>query len=447
MDKFLKNAIILILFSLALAFIYFTFYIPIGQDEGVFVTISRGIWNGRLPYRDFFDHKPPGIYFLLMPLSILGESFFSFRLFSLMINIFTSIFIYKISENFKKATGLFSAVSYLFVVYIFEGYYLLAEPFLALVLTFSFYLFLIHKSKKGYFLFGFSLFLALLIKQPAIVSVILLLIFSYFEERSFKNFKYVLFGIFFPFLVLFIWLILLQVVPDFFEQVFFSNFYYPKHDISRVFIRTWTLLSASWYFLFLFFYFILTIKMVNKKMLIFLILLPIPFYLIREYPHYWIQSLPFLVIASSIGFSRMFCKNKIMLVSIFVLFALTSTSTIKWFSWMHNNIWRDQSMEQSEARVFINSLDVKNIYAENRFVPFYTFSNKNIVSKYLYNTEITNHYDSEVKILDNLTKVDNIVILWPSDGNVYSKNIENYVKTLRLVKNFPNLRMSIYLKD
>jgi hypothetical protein len=39
-----------------------TLFFAIERDGGAFLTIARGLLDGRLPYRDFFDHKPPGIY-------------------------------------------------------------------------------------------------------------------------------------------------------------------------------------------------------------------------------------------------------------------------------------------------------------------------------------------------------------------------------------------------
>jgi hypothetical protein len=35
-----------------------------GRDSGVFVTIAQGILRGEIPYRDFWDHKAPGIYYI-----------------------------------------------------------------------------------------------------------------------------------------------------------------------------------------------------------------------------------------------------------------------------------------------------------------------------------------------------------------------------------------------
>ena len=32
------------------------------DDAAIFVTVGEGIWRGELPYRDLWDHKPPGIY-------------------------------------------------------------------------------------------------------------------------------------------------------------------------------------------------------------------------------------------------------------------------------------------------------------------------------------------------------------------------------------------------
>jgi hypothetical protein len=39
-----------------------TFLLPAGGDGGVFLNMGRGLVDGLLPYRDLWDHKPPGIY-------------------------------------------------------------------------------------------------------------------------------------------------------------------------------------------------------------------------------------------------------------------------------------------------------------------------------------------------------------------------------------------------
>jgi len=44
---------------------------PFDHDEGTYATIAQGVLNGELPYRDYFDHKPPLIY-VWYALSFLG---------------------------------------------------------------------------------------------------------------------------------------------------------------------------------------------------------------------------------------------------------------------------------------------------------------------------------------------------------------------------------------
>src|SRR3989337_1933133 len=35
---------------------------PFERDEGVYATIAQGLLDGRVPYRDLFDNKPPLVY-------------------------------------------------------------------------------------------------------------------------------------------------------------------------------------------------------------------------------------------------------------------------------------------------------------------------------------------------------------------------------------------------
>jgi 4-amino-4-deoxy-L-arabinose transferase-like glycosyltransferase len=46
--------------------------VPLDRDEGVFGSIGQGILRGELPYRDLYDHKPPGLYYLIALAVALG---------------------------------------------------------------------------------------------------------------------------------------------------------------------------------------------------------------------------------------------------------------------------------------------------------------------------------------------------------------------------------------
>ena len=41
-----------------------TFMTPVSNDAGAYLAVADAILAGKLPYRDLFDHKPPGIYYL-----------------------------------------------------------------------------------------------------------------------------------------------------------------------------------------------------------------------------------------------------------------------------------------------------------------------------------------------------------------------------------------------
>lgn len=50
---------------------------PLGRDQAAFALVGRLAWEGRLPYRDVFEHKPPGLlllYALVAPLGDLGPA-------------------------------------------------------------------------------------------------------------------------------------------------------------------------------------------------------------------------------------------------------------------------------------------------------------------------------------------------------------------------------------
>src|SRR5689334_7199225 len=54
---------------------------PLGHDQSIHYVVAREwLLHGSLPYRDFFDHKPPGIYLLHMAaMSIFGPHEWAIR--------------------------------------------------------------------------------------------------------------------------------------------------------------------------------------------------------------------------------------------------------------------------------------------------------------------------------------------------------------------------------
>jgi len=75
-----------LLFLLALFLLPILLYLPFAgtpfeRDEGVYATVAQGVLEGRVPYRDLFDNKPPLVYiWYAMSFTLFGESVFAPRI-------------------------------------------------------------------------------------------------------------------------------------------------------------------------------------------------------------------------------------------------------------------------------------------------------------------------------------------------------------------------------
>lgn len=65
MSKELMPPLLLFIVTIILSFTLTPFITGIGHDKQVFIYGAMTIWKGEMPYRNFFDHKPPVIYLLL----------------------------------------------------------------------------------------------------------------------------------------------------------------------------------------------------------------------------------------------------------------------------------------------------------------------------------------------------------------------------------------------
>src|SRR5215467_14499916 len=55
----------LLLAGIAIAFGAMSLTYPYGHDQGLYGYVAREwMLEGKIPYRDLFDHKPPGIYII-----------------------------------------------------------------------------------------------------------------------------------------------------------------------------------------------------------------------------------------------------------------------------------------------------------------------------------------------------------------------------------------------
>lgn len=435
----MKRKILTIIFIYLFAMLaVITLAKPLAQDEGVFLTIAKGIVNGQLPYRDFFDHKPAGIYFALMPLvKLFGNSMLAPKALLLLINLATIVFTFLISQKIK-INGLVSCIFVTFGMIFFESNFIIAEPFVALLLALSIYLIVSKQIPQNYLYAGAAIGAAILFKQTAIINLIAIfaILSIYKKWRSLLSTMIGVAIVLLPF-VLYLWRN--NLAAPAYDQIILANiFNYPREPIAQIVSNLWLVflitiplwalaaIGASTYWR-------------KKPNLIFIFaILPIPLLLIRHYPHYWMQIMPFIAILAAYSFGKINIRYRFLFLASIIIISVLPITHIK-----QNFILLKEQIAISK---FVNTRNEQYLLAENQASPYYYLTNKKPLNKYLYITEVNNWQEkSEDTTIKDLETNDNVLIIWPSDQNfAYAKNLQKYISdNFRIVKEYKNLRIEI----
>jgi len=143
-------------------------------DQGDYAYIAWNWQQGRLPYQDFFDNKPPLIYLVYMAvLNFAGDFTKNIHLFYALLAVFTTFFLYRLASLiFGARVALLSA----FLYGLFSGGVLITGSFanpenlLVFFVILAFYFFWVaYKKEKTCLFFPSGIFfgLAILSKQVA----------------------------------------------------------------------------------------------------------------------------------------------------------------------------------------------------------------------------------------------------------------------------------------
>jgi hypothetical protein len=84
-----------------------------GRDQSIYATVGQGLLSGKLPYRDFWDFKPPGIFFVFAGAEwLFGHNMASPRIVEAVGLVLMAIAMTKLSERWfgSRLPGLFGAV-------------------------------------------------------------------------------------------------------------------------------------------------------------------------------------------------------------------------------------------------------------------------------------------------------------------------------------------------
>lgn len=155
--------------TILVLFILVHLFFAIDRDAGAFLTIAQGILDGYKPYRDFFDHKPPGIYYTLaVVLALSSRSVWGAKVFLLLIALVVLGFIARVLkiDGDSRTVWWGTCLGALgWVVY--QGYTLVTETIVACLVAVSLAELLRPNPRWG--IAGVLVGLATLFKQPAVL--------------------------------------------------------------------------------------------------------------------------------------------------------------------------------------------------------------------------------------------------------------------------------------
>lgn len=160
---------------------------PVGNDVGTYLTIADGINRGALPYRDFFDHKTPGIYYLFaLLLKMSGHSLAALRVVHLIAIVVVALLTALLAGRLQDRTvGLLAGMGVLYGGSAFVATDMTAEVWVALLVVSAMGWLLrrwpkLELSWYDWLIAGLLLGVATLFKQTALLSVLAVTIWMWF---------------------------------------------------------------------------------------------------------------------------------------------------------------------------------------------------------------------------------------------------------------------------
>ncbi len=148
--------------------------VPLDRDEGAFAVVGQAILHGDLPYRDIFDHKPPGLFYLFASaLFVFPSTAVGLHLFLLIWNLGTLVAVAALARELDGGrTARWSALGFAIASACFavQGFSASSEMLLLLPLTLSVWAAVRARGSASWLLASGALGAAACwIKQPAAV--------------------------------------------------------------------------------------------------------------------------------------------------------------------------------------------------------------------------------------------------------------------------------------
>lgn len=165
-----------------------------GRDSGIHLYVGRTVLQGGIPYRDGWDHKPPGIYFLnALGLFVGGGSWWGVWVLEFIsLSVATILGFLTLQRSFGMFPALFGSVAWLVsLCVLLEGGNLTEEYALPYQFA-ALYLFMVSESRQRYgwrgFVMGLATAAAFCLRQNLIgvsISVVLYIVFTRIALRNY----------------------------------------------------------------------------------------------------------------------------------------------------------------------------------------------------------------------------------------------------------------------
>jgi len=241
------SAILMVLLIILVATIRSKFSgIPYERDEGAYTYYGKMLLAGKIPYKDFYEQKLPGIfYFYAMMISLFGSSVKEMHFGFAMLNIVSILLIYfSVKKLFTPIAGLISAATFAIVSLTpnLSGFTIQGEHGVAFFTCLGIFFYAMSRENKKWYWFvlmGLALGTAFMVKTTGLFmmfwgGVVLITDFLAKKEKVFKQLviEVLLYcvGAFFVIGIL----ILIVFLKGSFNDMVFWVFEQPKYYVNRI---------------------------------------------------------------------------------------------------------------------------------------------------------------------------------------------------------------------
>jgi 4-amino-4-deoxy-L-arabinose transferase-like glycosyltransferase len=232
--------------------------LPLDNDEGTYAYIANFMNSHYMPYRDIFDHKPPGIYFIYRAaIGIFGRDAEGIRFFTALYCAVSAVAVYFAAARMDKNRAKYMATLFFAACQgsvLLQGINSNTETFVSLPVALAMFFAAKGKEEKSVMLSLSGLFLGVadLIKPIVLPCFILMLIYMVIKKFELKKTASFIAGFFAPFAATTVWLIAGGIFGDCVKSLFNVNSWYmtkgtpwPLRIEPRFLVEFGVLLAAS----------------------------------------------------------------------------------------------------------------------------------------------------------------------------------------------------------